>query len=412
LAVRKTLIKKPGKYSDGNGLWLQVSAPDRASWVFRYSNAMTLSKNGKPMSREMGLGSFPAVDLDEARDLAAAARKALASGGDPLKEREAAVASRRAEVAKAITFKAATEQFIAAHKAGPTPWSEIHAAQVQSNFENHVFPVIGDLAVGAIDKAHIIKVLDPVWGERNKTARRIRQKIESVLDYAAARGLRAEGLNPARFKGNIDAAFAQGTPKVKNYAALDWKHVPAFMAALAQQPGEAARALRFTILTAARTGETIGATWDEIDLAAAMWTVPAERMKVRREHRVPLSALAVALLEEIGPSSGYVFKGARERDPLSNMAMLVLLRRMNRSDITPHGFRSAFRDWAAEETDTDPYVVEKALAHTIPSKVEASYRRGDLIKKRQHLMTAWDRFCRGESLAVNIVPLRQEAAAA
>jgi integrase len=397
LTVERSL-KKPGMYCDGGGLWLCVSSSSAASWVFRYQ------LHGSP--HEMGLGSARDITLQEARTAAAAARKIKAMGSDPLHERERIAAERRAEAAKAITFRQSAEKYIESHRAG---WKNAkHAAQWGATLATYAYPTIGALPVAAVDVALVHKMLEPIWTKKSETASRLRGRIESILDWATTRGYRT-GENPARWRGHLENLFPAKSKvrQVKHHAALPYPELPAFMAQLEQQSGEGARALRFTILTAARTSEVLGAKWPEMDLRARVWTVPAERMKAKRQHRVPLSAAAVELLEEIGCGTGFAFAGATKGKPLSNMAMLATLRRMRRDDLTAHGFRSSFRDWAAEQTSFPSEVAEAALAHVVGDKVEAAYRRGDLFEKRKAMMEAWGRYCTTQEQSADVVPLRR-----
>jgi integrase len=354
-------------------------------WVFRWV------RNGK--MREAGLGSAwgrTAVGLADARIKARKLYDIVRDGGDPLAEKAAAKASALAAAGKAVTFRQEAERYIAAQEAG---WRNAkHAAQWSSTLETYAYEEIGKLPVSAIETGHVIKVLEPIWSTKPETASRLRGRIEAVLDAAKARGYR-EGENPARWKGNL-AHLLPARAKVKkpeHHAALPFGEVGAFMVKLRKQDGTAARALEFAILTAARTGEVIGATWTEVNLRDKMWIVPPGRMKGGREHRVPLSPRA---LEIVGKAhNGFVFPGAGLDQPLSNMALLMLLRRMGQGDVTVHGFRSAFRDWAAERTNFPSEVAEMALAHTVGDKVEAAYRRGDLFEKRRLLANDWAKFC-------------------
>jgi integrase len=383
---------KPGLYGDGAGLWLTVGPTGGKSWLLRYM------LNGR--AREMGLGPLHTIGLAEARERARACRHQLLDGIDPLDAKKKEKARRAAEIAAAITFKQAAESYIKAHRAA---WRNAkHAWQWEQTLEAHVYPVIGEVSVAVIDTGHVTKILEPIWSTKAETAARVRGRIEAVLDYAKVRGWRT-GENPARWKGHLENVLPSRSKvaKVTHFAALPWGEIGTFMAELDKREGTAALALRFAILTAARTGEVIGARWSEIDMRAAVWTVPGERMKAEREHRVPLADAALAALREAGKlrrddADGPVFpggKGGTLRGPMSNMAMLALLRRMGRGDLTVHGFRSAFRDWAAEATSFDHDTAEAALAHTIESKVEAAYRRGDLFEKRRRLMEAWADFC-------------------
>lgn len=386
-ALQVSQTKKPGLYADGAGLYLQVAAGGSKSWLWRFMLA------GR--ARWMGLGSYPAVALADARAQAADARRLRLAGVDPIEARKAARAQSRIEAARAITFKDAADKYIAAHKPG---WRNArHAAQWASSLETYARPVLGSLPVQAIDVGLVLKVLEPIWTEKSETASRLRGRIEAVLDWAAARGYRL-GENPARWRGHLENLLPARAKvrKVRHHPALPYAEVGAFVAVLRQEGGLAARALEFLILTACRTGEAIGACWPEFDPDGAVWTIPAERTKMGRAHRVPLSPPALALLKGlVRPTAegGFVFPGADPDRPLSNMAMLALLKRMGRDDLTAHGFRSTFRDWAAERTNYPREVAEMALGHAIGDRVEAAYRRGDLFEKRRRLMAAWGEFC-------------------
>ena len=335
--------RKPGMLADGNGLYLQVTRANARSWIFRYY------RNGK--SREMGLGSLNAVSLANARLKAAACRGLLADGIDPIAARDDERTQRALEDARAITFDQCAEAFITAQSAA---WkNQKHVAQWKATLRTYVSPVCGSLPVQVVDVALVMKVLEPIWTTKPETAARIRGRIESVLNWAKARGYRT-GENPALWKGhlsNLLPAHSKIT-KVKHHAALPYDQTSQFIAALRRRDGIASLALEFAILTAARTGEIIGARWAEIDLEAKVWTVPASRMKNGREHRVPLSVEALAVLTKVskGEPEEFVFAGRKKR-PLSNMAFLMLLRRMGHDKLTGHGFRSTFRDWAAERTN-------------------------------------------------------------
>lgn len=397
--------KTKGVYPDGAGLYLNVTIGGSKSWLYRYMLA------GK--QHWMGLGSYPDVSLAEAREKAADARKMTRQNIDPLAEKRQATNIIRASIAKAMSFDKAAEQFIDAHKSG---WkNEKHIDQWRNTLATYASPVIGNLDVSMIETSHVMKILekDNFWHEKTETAHRVRGRIESVLDWATARKYRS-GENPARWKGHLDKLLPARTKvkRTEHHAALPWAEIGAFMADLRQQAGIAARAVEYTILTAARSGEVRGATWDEIDLAAGVWIIPADRMKAKKEHRVPLSTKALALLAEqkkLFPE-GFVFPGAKEGKPLSDMSLTAVLRRMDRNEITVHGFRSTFRDWAAESTAYPGEMVEMALAHTIGNKVEAAYRRGDLFEKRRRLMQDWSDFCdRKESTASNVIPINTAA---
>ncbi|MEW6537908.1 MAG: integrase arm-type DNA-binding domain-containing protein [Pseudomonadota bacterium] len=382
--------KEPGMYADGGGLYLQISRSGTKSWIFRYS------LNGR--EREMGLGPQHTITLADARVMATEARRMKLSGIDPIDARKAERQAKRLEDARAITFKQASAAYIKANKAA---WKNPkHAAQWESTLTKYADPIFGDLPVAAIDTALVMKALEAIWSEKPETASRLRGRIESVLDWATAREYRT-GENPARWRGHLDKILPARAKvqAVQHHAALPYCDLPAFMLSLGNQAGIGALALKFAILTAARTGEVIAATWDEMDLDAAMWIIPKERMKAKREHRVFLSAGALTILRPLKASarSNFVFSGSAPDKPLSNMAMLATLKRMKRNDLTTHGFRSTFRDWAAETTDYPSEVVEMALAHAVSNKVEAAYRRGDLFEKRKGLMAHWDRAANPES---------------
>lgn len=395
---------KPGHYGDGAGLWLQVSATGSKSWIFRFTLA------GK--QREMGLGSVHTVSLPEARAKAKACRLILLEGKDPLETRKASKLAEALERAKMMTFDQCAAAYIAAHRSG---WKNPkHASQWENTLATYASPIIGKMPVALVDTALVVKVLSPIWQTKTETATRLRGRIESILDWATVSEYR-QGDNPARWRGHLDNLLADPgrSKRTEHHPALPWQEVGAFMAALRKQEGIAARAVELVILTACRSGEVRLATWAEFDLDAALWVIPAERMKAKREHRVPLSAAVLALLESMPRMGDLVFPGAKPGKPLSDMSMTAVLRRMNRSDITVHGFRSTFRDWCAESVANSfpREVCEHALAHSLPDKVEAAYRRGDLIEKRTMLMQAWADYC-GTVLAVaSVTPIRGAVAA-
>jgi integrase len=393
------LRRRQGRFHDGHGLYLQVLGPKSASWILRYV------KHGK--ERMLGLGPLIVVGLKEARERAKAARLQLLDGIDPVEDRKAKKVERALAAAKTMSFADCAAAYHTQHEG---KWKNAkHAAQFLSTLRTYAFPVIGTLPIASIDTPLVLKVVEPIWQDKTETASRTRGRIESVLDWATVRGYRS-GDNPARWKGHLDQVLpARGSiAKVEHHAALPYRELPAFMADLRGREGVAARSLEFTILTAARTGEVIGARWDEIDTASATWIIPAGRMKGSREHRVPLSSRAVELLEEVYREDGndYVFLGSQRGGSLSNMAMTATLKRMGRADITVHGFRSTFRDWAAERTNFPNHVAEMALAHVIGDKVEASYRRGDLFDKRRKLMEAWASYCSRPAGDGTVVVLR------
>ncbi|MFN3669561.1 MAG: tyrosine-type recombinase/integrase [Brevundimonas sp.] len=384
-ALRVRQIDAPGRYPDGGGLYLQIGKGGARSWIFRYSF------NGR--ERDMGLGSAALVTLAEAREAAFELRRQRQKGIDPLEARKAAEVEARRRRAEAVTFAQAVKDYLKLNRAG---WrNDKHAAQWAATLRTYAEPHVGERPVASIDVNDVLTILEPIWVEKPETASRLRGRIEAVLDWSAVRGQRT-GANPARWRGNLEKLLPAKSKvqKIAHHAALPHKELPKFMARLRGQGGTAARALEFTILTAARTGETIGASPAEIDFDDRLWTVPPERMKAGREHRAPLSAAALALVESRRESDQpWLFAGMKAGSPLSNMSMLAVLKRMGRADLTTHGFRSTFRDWAAETTDYPAEVVEMALAHTIVSKVEAAYRRGDLLAKRRQLMEDWAGFC-------------------
>jgi integrase len=373
-ALRAARLKQPGKHADGAGLYLQIAPGGSCAWVFRFM------LDGR--EREMGLGPFPAVSLARAREKAQEARALKADGNDPIDRKRAVRAAARRASAQAVTFESAATRFVAAHRAG---WGNAeHAEQWESTLRRFVLPVVGALPVASVDTAAVLKILEPIWTTKTETAGRVRGRIESVLDWAAAQGYRA-GDNPARFKGHLDHLLADRAKvrRVEHHAALPYVKLPAFMSRLRAQDGAAARALEFLILTAARTGEVRFLSWSEVDPAAKTWTVPRERMKGDRQHRVPLTDAALAVL---GPS------GAGEPWRFGKTAMQRVLATLE-PQVTVHGMRSTFRDWAGETTNYPREVIETALAHTTGGAVERSYARGDLFEKRRELMIAWEEYC-------------------
>jgi integrase len=385
LTVARVRSVGPGKYADGANLWLKVAPTGSKSWFLRYA------LGGR--TREMGLGSYPLVSLSEARDKATALRRLLADGVDPIAAREVQEPTR-----KAITFGDAAERYIAGHERG---WSQAHARQWRNSIKRYVTPAIGHRGVADVDTHDVLTIVEPLWLEKTETATRVLDRIRLVLDWAAARKLRT-GENPARWSGHLDAVLPRRArvQPVENHAALPYPHLPQFMAALRQQRELGARAAELMILTATRTGEARFATWPEIDLDARMWVIPAERMKATREHRVPLSAPALALLRQL-------FEARSADRVFPDMGQHAILKAIKRVDptVTAHGFRSSFADWCAEQTDFPSEVREMALAHAVGDKVEAAYRRGDLFEKRRQLAEAWAAYCGGVEAAPNEVRL-------
>jgi integrase len=370
LSARKVETAAPGKHVDDRGLMLVVKPSGARSWVLRYQ------VNGR--RRDIGLGPWPDVTLAVAREKALETRRLMRGGGDP-------VAARRR--LKVTTFREAAVEVIASKQEG---WrNPKHAAQWGSTLEAYVYPRLGNMDVASVGVDDVLAVLKPIWSEKPETASRIRQRIEAVLSYASAKGLR-EGDNPARWRGHLDHLLPKPSKvrSVEHHAALDWRGIGPFMKALAERNGVAPRALAFSVLTAARSGEVRGMRWGEVDNASAVWTVPAARMKAGKEHRVPLTPAALALLGASGDRDDLVFPGERSGRPLSDMSLSAVMRRMGRSE-TVHGFRSTFRDWAGEASNFPREVVEAALAHRLKDKAEAAYARGDLFEKRRALMDEW-----------------------
>ncbi len=402
-AARMRTLMKPGTYGDGASLYLQVRGPAKRSWIYRFK------LHGK--SHLMGLGTVTDVSLAEVRDAAAAARKMVRQGINPIDERRSA----RAEIAAqaSLTFAQVADAYIAAHE--PSWRNAKHRQQWRNTLDTYAAPVLGKLPVAQVSVGAVMRVLEPLWRKRPETASRLRGRIESVLDYATARGWRS-GENPARWRGHLDHLLPARSKvaMVEHHPALPWREIGPFMTTLAAEEGVSALALQFTILTAARTGEVIGVRWSEIDMQEGTWTVPAGRMKASREHRVPLSDAAMDLLRKVAKlrtdakMDGFVFPGRNKGRPLSSMALLMLLRRMERGDLTAHGFRSTFRDWCAEATNYPREVAEAALAHMLKDKTEAAYQRGDLMEKRRRLMSEWATYCTRPVGLGKVIPLRAQ----
>ena len=400
LTARKLAsIKAPGHYGDGAGLWLQISKTGSKSWVFRYV------LDGR--AREMGLGSCATFSIKEARERARASRQLLADGVDPIEHRNEKRNAKRAAEAKHITFAEATERYIKTHAVKWT--SAKHASQWRSSVEQFAYPVIGKLPVGAVELQHILKILEPHWLDKNATASRVRGRVERILSWATVRGFR-QGENPARWRGHLEVMLPGLTGNGKrHHAALPIDDMPALMQQVRNINSVAARALEFTALAVARTSETNGARWEEID--GNVWTVPADRMKARKPHRVPLSNRAVEILDELRSArdpddrNPFVFPGVTTQR-LRHSAMLELLKTL-RPDLTMHGLRSTFSDWARDRTNYTRDVVEGCLAHTIKDASEAAYRRGDALEKRAKLMEAWSRFCEAPVVEGNVTTLRR-----
>ncbi|SLN41754.1 Prophage CP4-57 integrase [Roseivivax jejudonensis] len=388
LSVQKLKSAGPGRHGDGRGLFLYVKATGARSWVLRYQ------VQGR--RRDLGLGAYPDITLAMARNRAAEARRLIAEGQDPIAKKQQA---------QPKTFKETALELIESKRPG---WKNAkHAAQWTATLDAYVFPKIGQMQVARVETADVIAALTPIWTTKPETASRVRQRIEAALDYATALGIRA-GENPARWRGHLDHLLPKPSKlrAVKHHPALPHVQIADFMADLAARNGVAARALGFTILTAARSGETRGMTWSEVDLDARIWTIPAERMKAGKEHRVPLSDAAIAQLGPRRDHAALVFESeSKPGKQISDMSMTAVLRRMGRDAITVHGFRSTFRDWAGETTGFPREVIEAALAHGIKDKAEAAYARSDLFKKRRKLMGVCAEAAMRSGQGANIVTL-------
>ncbi|UCV17232.1 tyrosine-type recombinase/integrase [Ferribacterium limneticum] len=401
LTVFEIKSAKEGMHADGGGLYLRVQTSGAKSWIFRFQ------LNGK--RREMGIGTLADKSLTDARGEASQLATAVRSGIDPIEDRKqkaaTAEAAKKQSEANATTFREVATEYIANHKA---EWKNAkHAAQWSSTLETYAGPIIGDKPAGEVVTEDILKILSPIWTTKTETATRLRGRIELVLTYAKAMKLR-QGENPALWRGHLEAMLPKPTKlkNVRHHPALPYARAAEFMVKLRAAAGSGARALEFAILTAARSGEVRLATWDEIDMNGKLWTIPAERMKAKREHWVPLSEPAIAMLKELPKIAGneYLFPGDRDKKPLSDMTLTAIIRRFNETEdrsppewidpksgdqIVPHGFRSTFRDWAAEVSHYPREVVEHALAHSLPDKVEAAYARGTMIERRRPLMEDW-----------------------
>lgn len=408
-ALEVKRLTEPGLYFVGEvpGLALQVLPTGGRTWVLR-----TMIGTRR---RDMGLGGYPEVSLADARAKAREARELIKSGIDPIEQQKAARSSLQAATAAILTFDEAAAKYIDAHRTG---WrNPKHVQQWENTLFQYASPIIGTLSVADIRLLHVLQVLEqPVdgkrfWEARTETATRLRGRMELILDWCKGRGYRT-GDNPAAWRGNLDAQLPKPgkIKKQTHHAAVALDDMGDFMRELRQREGIAARALEFVILTAARSGEVRGATWGEFDLGAGLWTVPGTRMKAGREHRVPLSAAAIKLLEALPRFEGanYVFPAPRG-GALSDMTLTAVMRRMGREEV-PHGFRSTFRDWVSERTAYPGEMAEMALAHTISDKVEAAYRRGDMMEKRRQMMAAWARFCAAPAIKAAVVGIGQRQA--
>jgi integrase len=385
LAVKRIPKLSAGRYHDGHGLYLQVTPTGGRSWVLRYEV--------RGRERWMGLGPTHAFTLEEARQSARKARQQLFEGIDPLDAKKAQRTVQALEAAQSIAFADAARQYFDQHEA---KWSSVkHARQFWASLEQYAFPVIGELPVASVDTGLILKIIEPIWTDHYQTASRVRGRVASVLDWATVRGFRTGG-NPARWKGHLSEVLpAKGEfTKPKHHAALPYNDLPTFVARLSTQQGIPPRAMEFLILTAARTSEVLTARWSEFDLESRIWTIPPEKMKARKIHRVPLTDRMVEILKALpreGGADGIVFIGSKANTPLAKNTLSKLISTMG-ADCTVHGFRSSFRTWAAESTSYPREIVEAALAHTTGTTVELAYQRSDMLEKRRQLMQQWATF--------------------
>ena len=404
-ALQVQKLSKPGYHADGAGLHLCVKATGGKSWIFRYRYG------GK--EREMGLGPLHTVSLAEAREKALAQRKMLLDGVDPLAAKHASEVQRKLAEASVITFDTAATSYIASHRAG---WkNEKHAEQWTNTLTTYASPVFGSLPVADITTPLVLRVLEPIWTTKTETASRVRGRVEKILDWCKTQGYRT-GDNPAAWRGHLENLLSapQKTKKVEHHPALPWREIGAFMQELRTMPGVAALATEFIILTNCRTSEAIEARWSEIDMAEKRWTIPGARMKAGKEHVIPLSEAALAVLQRLkaeSKESAFLFPGGKKDTPLSNMACLALLKRMGRSDLTVHGFRSSFRDWAGESTAHPREVIEHAMSHQLKDKAEAAYQRGSLLERRRVLMADWAQYCAQPAATGVVVPLQSAKSA-
>jgi integrase len=396
-------LQKPGRYRDAlaTGLYLQVSDRGAKSWVLRYV------LHGH--ERMMGLGPAAAFSVKEARERARAARQQLTDGIDPLQAKHESRAAAKLATARQLSFREAAELYVAQHR---TAWrSAGHGRTFVGTLRDYAFPVLGNLDVSSIATADVLRAIEPIWQKKTATAKRTLNRIEMILDWATARGHRPAGHNPARWKGHLDEVLPspQKIAKPQRFAALPYKELPAFMTKLRALEGIAPRALEFAILNAARSGEVLGATWSEIDLDSGVWTIPASRMKGGKEHRVPLSPAAVKLLRDIPREDDVVFIGRQAGRGLDKNSLTRVLAHLGCDDVTVHGFRSAFSDWAYDDHRSfSAHAIELSLAHSIGNAVEQSYRRTDLFDKRKRLIKAWAEFCASTPLpetADNVTPM-------
>ena len=388
-------IKNKGRYADGDGLYLQVSASGTKSWIFRYQ------LKGTNKRREMGLGSLSTLSLSEAREEILKHKKVIAEGRDPKIKRDKEVTDTITR--QSWTFAKCADEYIKTYS--PSWKNAKHKSQWVNTLATYANPVIGHLPVEEIDNALVMMIIEPIWLTKNETANRVRNRVERILGWAIVREYRSFP-NPAAWKGNLEHLLSKPSEitKVKNHAALPYAELPIFYDNLKKRDSVNALALQFIILTACRTGEVISASWDEIDLIECVWTIPETRTKTKVLHRVPLSSDAVKVLNKLPKSNGWLFPGKVSGKHISNIAMLNLLKRqLDRPDLTVHGFRSTFRDWTAETTNHPRRIAEKALGHALQNKTEAAYQRGELLEKRRLLMQDYCNYA--NSLQDNVIAI-------
>lgn len=400
-ALQVKQLSKQGWYPDGQGLYLQVSPTLSKTWVYRYQKGKT--------ERRHGLGSYPTVTLEVARNAAQLCRQIRNDGFDPIDYKRSIEAEKQLEEKKKVTFKECALIYIESKKSG---WkNRKHESQWRNTLETYAYPIIGDLFVQNIDTDLVFEVLEPIWSTKTETASRVRQRIESIIDWAKVKKYRT-GENPALWRGHLDKLLTERNKiqKVKHHPAMAYTDLPEYFQMLRKIETVAAKALAFAILTATRTSETRQARWSEIDLNNGVWIIPEERMKMEKEHRVPLTPECVSILKEIKHThnNNYVFSGLKQNKAISDAALLKLLKQTH-STLTVHGFRSTFRDWCAEMTNYPSWLAEAALAHSIRNQTQAAYERGDKFDKRRKLMNTWSNYCAKNKKVSNVTPIHKQS---
>ncbi len=397
-------LKERGWYADGNGLYLQVSITGSKSWAYRY--------HSKGKQQWHGLGAYSKLNsLRKARQAAAECKQLRKDGFDPIEHKKKLALDKELDEAKSLTFKECADQYIDSHKNG---WKNAkHASQWVNTLNAYAHPTIGQLPVQSIDIDLILKILEPIWYTKTETASRVRQRIENILDWAIVRNYR-QGDNPALWRGRLDKILPKRNKvqKPKHFAAMDYRELPEYFRSIRAKDTIAAKTLAFTILTAARNGEARAITYEELNQDEAIWIIPDDRMKADREHRVPLTGEALAIIDEMATlkrkTDDYVFVGLKAGRPISEAAILKLVKDTHPT-LTVHGFRSTFRDWCAEQTNYPREVAEAALAHSIRDKTEAAYQRGDIFEKRRKLMDSWADYCLNRKETGKVIPIHQAA---